>query len=192
MVKVNEVIKKLNVGDEVWLKGKINDKVLPTEETGCSTIYPIHVSGFGYIGKDTEISLTEPQAEKVEVPGFVGNWYESNKHKLERAIIDVACSMEKGEFPFNLPFEDWFIYPGNHPIETLIKMKLNGYTVKSKRWVVKFEREGEPCYFSEWLYTYTLRGTGCWDKSHKDVYIFTDRAKADAVATLVEGSVEEV
>ena len=136
--------------------------------------------------------IDEPQAENVEVPGFVGNWYESNKHKLERAIIDVACSMEKGEFPFNLPFEDWFIYPGNHPIETLIKMKLNGYTVKSKRWVVKFEREGKPCYFSEWLYTYMLRGTGCWDKSHKDVYIFTDKSKAEAVATLVEGSVEEI
>ena len=194
MVKVNEVIKKLNVGDEVWLKGKINDKVLPTEETGCSTIYPIHVSGFGYIGKDTEISLTEPQAEKVEVPDFVAEWYESNKHKLERAIIDVACSMEKGEFPYNLPFEDWFIDPENHPIETLIKMKLNGYTLKPKRWVVKNDRGYVAMEnfkdFKNQRVGVKLTITG--EKSESLAWDDVDLEKAEAVATLVDGSVEEV
>lgn len=134
--------------------------------------------------------LDEPQAEKVEVPDFVAEWYESNKYKLERAIIDVACSMEKGEFPYNLPFEDWFIDPENHPIETLISMMKDGYTVKPKRWVV---RQGG----SEVWYLQGFRNSLDGDIvkkwcSHEGCIKFTDRKKAEAVATLVEGSVEEV
>lgn len=138
--------------------------------------------------------LDEPQAEKLEVPGFVGNWYESNKHKIERAIIDVACSMEKGEFPFNLPFEDWFIDPGNHPIETLIKMKLNGYTVKSKRWVVKNEKGYVAMEnFKDFdNHKIGVKFTIVSEKSEAAYWDDIDRAKAEAVAILVEGTVEEV
>ena len=141
--------------------------------------------------------IDEPQSEKVEVPDFVAVWYESNKHKLERAIIDVACSMEKGEFPYNLPFEDWFIDPENHPIETLISMMKDGYTVKPKRWVVKFKDSEMDFYFMGWSDIYKTDDNpfvpnGYVEKDKDRVFMFDDRAKAEAVATLVDGSVEEV
>ena len=133
--------------------------------------------------------LDELQAEKVEVPDFVAVWYESNKHKLERAIIDVACSMEKGEFPYNLPFEDWFIDPENHPIETLIRMK-DGYTVKPKRWVVRLDNGRYVNDFQEAKFCVGIGIT--LEMDCLPPFKFTDKPKAEAVATLVEGSVEEV
>ena len=138
------------------------------------------------IAINTLEQIDEPQAEKVEVPEFVAEWYESNKYKLERAIIDVACSMEKGEFPYNLPFEDWFIDPENHPIETLISMMKDGYTVKPKRWVVKSKDHISLESF--------INGTvnPMWTTEEPLWMTFTDKSKAEAVATLVEGSVEEV
>lgn len=137
--------------------------------------------------------IDEPQAEKVEVPEFVAEWYESNKYKLERAIIDVACSMEKGEFPYNLPFEDWFIDPENHPIETLISMMKDGYTVKPKRWIVKYI----PPFVDEFRY-YSMDDEifditeSSWTSDKEDAYPFPEKEKAEAVALLVDGSVEEV
>lgn len=138
------------------------------------------------IAINTLQQIDEPQPEKVEVPEFVAEWYESNKYKLERAIIDVACSMEKGEFPYNLPFEDWFIDPENHPIETLISMMKDGYTVKPKRWVVKSKDHISLESF--------INGTvnPMWTTEEPLWMTFTDKAKAEAVALLVEGSVEEV
>lgn len=177
-MKVSEAIDRLKVGDTVWVKSKVT--AINSENTKTSI----------YLDGDEEISLTEPQVENVEVPEFVAEWYESNKYKLERAIIDVACSMEKGEFPYNLPFEDWFIDPENHPIETLISMMKDGYTIKPKRWVVKvngrtlkhlqFYKYGTP---DPLLTPFFENGSPM---------VFTNKVKAEAVATLVDGSVEEI
>ena len=173
-MKVSEAIDRLKVGDTVWVKSKVT--AINSENTKTSI----------YLDGDEEISLTEPQVENVEVPEFVAEWYESNKYKLERAIIDVACSMEKGEFPYNLPFEDWFIDPENHPIETLISMMKDGYTVKPKRWVVKSKDHISLESF--------INGTvnPMWTTEEPLWMTFTDKSKAEAVAVLVEGSVEEV
>lgn len=147
------------------------------------------------IAINTLEQIDEPQADKVEVPEFVAEWYESNKHKLERAIIDVACSMEKGEFPYNLPFEDWFIDPENHPIETLIRMMKDGYTVKPKRWVVKFNDDDDNYqnyYFNGWMPDDPLDPNGDHCKTDKSVIKFTDKEQAEALATLIDGEAEEV
>ncbi|MDG4868731.1 hypothetical protein P8631_12045, partial [Guyparkeria sp. 1SP6A2] len=64
-----------------------------------------------------------------------------------------------------------------------------GYTVKSKRWVVK---AGD--YHSTYVDSLTITS----EKSRHTIsgkekaHYFTDRSKAEAVATLVDGSVEEV
>lgn len=181
-MKLSEAIDRLQAGDTVWVKGTFDLRLIDTEEIRLE--FSDECSGL-WLNGEQEISLTEPQAEKVEVPDFVAVWYESNKHKLERAIIDVACSMEKGEFPYNLPFEDWFIDPENHPIETLIRMK-DGYTVKPKRWVVKSKDHISLESF--------INGTvnPMWTTEEPLWMTFTDKSKAEAVATLVEGSVEEV
>lgn len=194
-MKVSEAIRELKIGDEVWLKGKVNDKVMPMEESGCSTIYPIHVSGFGYIGKDTEIVLAEPQVEKVEVPQFVADWFEKNKDMLDysiwKACIDSEADYDDLEETTGNEFYDWFLNVDgrNKPkgITTLIRMQ-DGYTVNPKRWVVKSAGD----------YLKDLKLDAVQEIAHRyavstEIAIkFTDRAKAEAVATLVEGTVEEV
>ena len=132
--------------------------------------------------------IEEPQAEKVEVTEFVAEWYETNKASIERA---VSMQIQHGFTPLVEPrskFDMWFFDESNHPIETLIRMK-DGYTVKPKRWVVKLPNND---YFSSWVSLYSLEADGAAYKFYDDVFVFDDRAKAEAVATLVEGTVEEI
>lgn len=185
-MKVSEAIGKLKIGDTVWVKLKADG----FDDIGA----PLKVASpmdcdYMWLHENAEISLTEPQAEKVEVPDFVAEWYETNKASIERA---VSMQIQHGFTPLVEPrskFDMWFFDESNHPIETLIRMK-DGYTVKPKRWVV---RQGG----SEVWY---LRGFGTnldgeiikrWS-SHEGCVKFNDKSKAEAVAVLVEGSVEEV
>lgn len=74
--------------------------------------------------------------------------------------------------------------------ELMAKAKLFGYTVKPTQWVV---RQGG----SEVWYLQGFRNSLDGDIvkqwcSHKGCVKFTDKSKAEAVATLVEGTVEEV
>lgn len=143
------------------------------------------------IAINTLQQIDEPQAEKVEVPDFVAEWYEEHKYDLDNSIwacVSSITQFRSRELELN-DFEKWFSDFNNEPIETLIRMK-DGYTVKPKRWVV---RQGG----SEVWYLQGFRNSLDGDIvkqwcSHEGCIKFTDRAKAEAVATLVEGSVEEV
>lgn len=134
--------------------------------------------------------IDEPQDEKVEVPDFVAEWYEEHKCNLDnsiRACVNSITQFHSREIDLN-DFEKWFSVFNNEPIETLIRMK-DGYTVKPKRWVV---RAGE--YHATYVDSLTITS----EKSHHTIsekdraYCFTNKSKAEAVATLVEGSVEEL
>lgn len=65
---------------------------------------------------------------------------------------------------------------------------LNGYTVKPKRWVVRTSS----AYFEQ--FSGDSNHPFNFDATHNIcvALTFTDKAKAEAVATLVDGSVEEV
>ena len=76
-----------------------------------------------------------------------------------------------------------------HEEELLARARLNGYTVKPKRWVVKLPND---YYFSSWVSLYSLEADGAAYKFYDDVFVFDDRTKAEAVATLVDGIVDEV
>lgn len=128
--------------------------------------------------------LDEPQ--KPVVPKFVAEWFEDNKDDLEFSIwelcVDSFNSDEQGVF-------DWIQQSENKPIETLVRMK-DGYEVEKKpRWVVKLPND---YYFSSWVSLYSLEADGAAYKFYDDVFVFDDRTKAEAVATLVDGSVEKV
>ncbi|MCD5029090.1 DUF1642 domain-containing protein [Enterococcus asini] len=134
--------------------------------------------------------IDEPQAEKVEVPDFVAEWYETNKASIERA---VSMQIQHGFTPLIEPrskFDMWFFDERNHPIETIIRMK-DGYTVKPKRWVVKFEQQNEQFYFMNWIDLYSMEPVGYAKKDMGSVMKFTDIKKAEALATLIDGEVEE-
>ena len=184
-MKLSEAIDRLQAGDTVWVKGKV--KAIDEEEP-LPVVCNISENGV-WLYEEDEISLTEPQAEKVEVPDFVAEWYESHKDDLEDAISDQIDHGHDIVLDTRKDFDVWFFDESDHPIETLIRMK-DGYTVKPKRWVVK--QDGSEVWYLRGFGT-NLDGEIIKRWSSRECCIkFTDKSKAEAVATLVEGSVEEV
>ncbi|MGM0139188.1 hypothetical protein IGI65_001640 [Enterococcus sp. DIV0755b] len=193
-MKVSEAIDRLKVGDTVWVKGKVLEK----DDTKSPLYLCLGCGAYNWLQEEDEISLAEPQAEKMEVPDYVAEWYEEHKYNLDNSIWAYASSITQFHsrgLKLN-DFEKWFSDFNNEPIETLIRMK-DGYTVKPKRWVVKFNEEETDYYFMGWSEIYKTADNpfvpNGYKKKNKDcVFKFDDRAKAEAVATLVDGTVEEV
>lgn len=80
--------------------------------------------------------LDEPQ--KVQVPQFVADWYEEHKDNLEYNIWDWMKYNLEPKKRENVIFSRWLGKTVNNPVETLIKMKLYGYTVeKEPKYTVK-------------------------------------------------------
>ncbi|MDT2809173.1 DUF1642 domain-containing protein [Enterococcus asini] len=192
-MKVSEAIDRLEVGDTVWVKGKVLDF-----DRGGYDHCPLELSLFyedEWIHENDEISLTEPQPEKVEVPDYVAEWYEEHKYDLDNSIwacVSSITQFHSREIELN-DFEKWFSDFNNEPIETLIRMK-DGYTVKPKRWVVKNEKGYVAMEnFKDFdNHKIGVKFTIVSEKSEGAYWDDIDRAKAEAVAVLVEGSVEEV
>lgn len=129
----------------------------------------------------------EPQ--KHVMSKFVADWFEDNKHALDLAIFTKIRELDGKRYPHETDFENWLDNAENKPIETLVRM-IDGYEVeKEPRWVVKLPND---YYFSSWVSLYSLEADGAAYKFYDDVFVFDDRTKAEAVATLVDGSVEEV
>ncbi|EMF0045795.1 hypothetical protein OPR95_001733 [Enterococcus hirae] len=121
------------------------------------------------IAINTLEQIDEPQGEKVEVT--------EKQAELLRAFKGESIY----ELLTNCLVEDE---------ELMAKARLFGYTVKPKRWVVKAPN-GK--YFISLAYGSGIGSLAkCSAKTKDDAYPFDDKAKAEAVATLVEGSVEEV
>lgn len=82
--------------------------------------------------------LDEPQ--KVTVPQFVADWYEKYKGNLEYNIWDWMKYTNESEKLENMKFSKWLGDFENDPVETLVKMKLYGYTVdKEPKYTVKIK-----------------------------------------------------
>lgn len=170
-MKVSEAIDRLEIGDTVWTKATVNainfeGGYIRAENTKTSI----------YLDGNAEISLEEPQAEKVEAR-LAEHWNED--------IGDVLW----WDFPVEEP-----PYCGTPLDEHFPKYKTHFTTVvmpseieKPKRWVVKNKKHGSGL---ESFINGTVKPM--WTTEEPLWMTFTDRAKSEAVATLVEGSVEEV
>lgn len=78
------------------------------------------------------------EQQKVQVPQFVADWYEEYKDNLEYNIWDWMKYNLEPKKRENVIFSRWLGKTANNPVETLVKMKLYGYTVeKEKRYLVK-------------------------------------------------------
>ena len=165
-MKLSEAIDQLEVGETVWVKATV-DRI--NNEGKYIRVMPNASSV--YLGGHDEISLTEPQAEKVEVT--------EKQAELLRAF--------KGESIFELLANCL-----GEDEELMAKAHLYGYTVKPKRWVVKYLRHRCYYYFVEWASTDTFDPIGGPDLDYLKAAKFTDLNKAEAVATLINGEVEEV
>ena len=154
------------------------------------------------IAINTLQQIDEPQAEKVEVSQEFADWVE--KAKAIKGIADYKswCVKEIADmgwgnwihdpdrFADKEKIYDKWVNTVHENKEKHIKAIYDGYTGNPKRWVV---RQGG----SEVWYLQGFRNSLDGDIvkqwcSHEGCIKFTDRAKAEAVATLVDGSVEEV
>lgn len=67
-----------------------------------------------------------------DVPQFVVDWYEEYKDNLEYNIWDWMKYNLEPKKRENAQFSKWIASTENHPVETLVKMKLFGYKVKEE------------------------------------------------------------
>lgn len=82
--------------------------------------------------------IEKPQ--KVKVPQFVADWYENHRGNLEYNIWDWMRYTDEPEKLENIKFTKWLGDFENDPVETLVKMKLYGYTVeKEPKYTVKIK-----------------------------------------------------
>lgn len=144
--------------------------------------------------------IDEPQAEKVEVSQEFVDWVEKAKTVKDGLDYKNWCVKEIATIGWGnwlheperildgkVIYDEWVNAVADNK-EKHIKAIYDGYTVKPKRWVVKFGLPNDTRYFRKFNGCHDYNYVGKKEKAH----VFTDRAKAEAVATLVEGSVEEV
>lgn len=75
-----------------------------------------------------------------DVPQFVVDWYEEYKDNLEYNIWDWMKYNLEPKRRENAQFSKWIASTENHPVETLVSMKLFGYSVeKEKKYIIKLK-----------------------------------------------------
>ena len=75
-----------------------------------------------------------------DVPQFVVDWYEEHKDNLEYNIWDWMKYNLEPKKRENAQFSKWIASTENHPVETLVSMKLFGYSVeKEKKYIIKLK-----------------------------------------------------
>lgn len=74
-----------------------------------------------------------------DVPQFVVDWYEKYKGNLEYNIWDWMRYIDEPEKLENIEFTKWLGDFENNPVETLVSMKLFGYEVKEKKYIIKLK-----------------------------------------------------
>lgn len=216
-MKVSKATEELEVGEVVWVKARV-DRI--NYEGKYIRVMPNTSSV--YLDGHDEISLTEPTpidtlAQEYDVePETIREWLDrGHKGSFETVVVsqEFADWVEKAmayqvmtkewclKEIANMGWGDWIHDPQNgekYPCddhwscevsrnkEKHIKAIYDGYTVKPKRWVVKSEKH----IALESFLSGTV--TPVWTTEEPLWMTFTDKPKAEAVATLVEGSVEEV
>ena len=75
--------------------------------------------------------IDEPQ--KVVVPKFVADFYESIKDDFEDKVYEFCLQFNRDIRELSGEVCGWFVFEKNEPIQTLVKMKLYGYTVEKEK-----------------------------------------------------------
>ncbi|WP_373170770.1 DUF1642 domain-containing protein [Enterococcus durans] len=128
--------------------------------------------------------LDEPQ--KVKVPAFVAEWFETNKYVLDRAILDYMFEDYASD---DSEFGKWFDNKNGKPIETLVRM-LDGYEVEEEpKW--KIINDQKYCLTSiEAGYGNSLHWA--FDSTKKKPILFDNEETALYTAYITGGTVEKV
>lgn len=78
------------------------------------------------------LDMLNKVTESIVVDKFIADWYEKYKGNLEYNIWDWMRYIDEPEKLENIKFTKWLGDFENNPVETLVKMKLFGYTVKDE------------------------------------------------------------
>lgn len=82
--------------------------------------------------------------ESVEVDQFVADWYEKHKDNFEYCLWEWFNYDANEDYRKNKKFYMWLNDASNNPVETLVKMKLYGYSVKKeKKYIIKLKNVQE-------------------------------------------------
>lgn len=179
-MKVREVIDQLKVGDDVWVKGKVK----AVEEEPLPLVCNISENGI-WLYEDDEISLTEPQVEKGELPESVAKWLEASKR--DKRILGRAMNTLSEIMPDDV--KGWLHFKNHKNHEMFARAWLYGYTIQEDRWVVSFQKHGTTFFFSHWDSISSFVPVGCSTITNDCIARFTDKEKAHALANLIGGSV---
>lgn len=184
-MKVKDIIKDLNDLDEVWVKGKIErldgsdyHLVIAFNNRRC------------FFYKNDEIVLEKPQDDKVEIPQFLADYFNNSPNLGVGDFLDFEMSEsgDKGEVERWLYDND--IEENNKRYLIACRAYVEGFTVKPKRWVVRLGGS-EVWYLQGFRNSLDGNIIKQWC-SYEGCIKFANKSKAEAVATLIEGSVEEV
>ncbi|MGX7126556.1 DUF1642 domain-containing protein [Enterococcus viikkiensis] len=141
---------------------------------------------FILIKKEELISMIEDldEPQKVKVPAFVAEWFETNKYVLDRAILDYMFEDYASD---NSEFGKWFDNKNGKPIETLVRM-LDGYEVEEEpKWIVCYST----MYLKSPLETGQIETVEITPKKELACH-FKSYKEAKQQTSLIGGAVEKV
>ena len=131
-------------------------------------------------------------SEKPEIPKFVADWIEEVKQRgcgLADALNCFVSPIMPEKVKQWIQFDFAAIGCHHDNQELLAKAWLNGYTIeKEPAWVVKAGGSYVTSIdydFYDWTIGTTI------NKDDESILTFTDKKKAEAIETLVEGTIEE-
>ena len=127
---------------------------------------------------------------KIEVPEFVSEWFEKNRGKLDKNIASLVRNSEAlKDVSSKEKIYDWVLNERNHPIETLIRMKIFGYIIEKPKFMVVLENKEFPIMYVSWK-------TGPFSISYEynSIYATTtdDKEYASSIAKITGGKIIEV
>ena len=74
-----------------------------------------------------------PEPQKVVVPKFVADFYESIKDDFEDEVYGLCLQFDRDNGELSSELYEWFDCGKNEPIQTLVKMKLYGYEIEQEK-----------------------------------------------------------
>ena len=176
------------IRDNNQLRDAMDNQEVLSQEWIESNTSPVDDEGRLYVWKSDLQNAIVPKQELPVVPDFVAEWIEKCKEK-DRTLSQAYNALNDE----NLNIIKWLYHEGdrNEKINLFARAWLDDYTVEEKKYVIKL---GDEFYLQRYEIDNKNIVTPFRIIGHlKEVAIkFDNKEKAEKVAELVEGKVEEL
>jgi len=144
--------------------------------------------GSDYDNAIGDVLLLLGESTKVGVSRRVGNYIKRAKLNKDAKINDW-CSMSRADID-KLYGKGLWTELHNMDFNEFAEAWINGYTIKPK-WVVSYKSNDCKLYFAGFQFPFNFTPYGLNYSGYSSVTVFDDKDKAEAVALLIDGKVEE-